>query len=46
LHSLTDSSADAGFAGVGRYGRDRHLSPDVIMLREAQRASGDGAVLG
>jgi hypothetical protein len=35
-------SADAGFAGVGCHGPgSKPKSPEVIMLREAQRTSGD-----
>jgi hypothetical protein len=33
-------AADAGFAGVGRYGQDRNEKPiEVIMAREAGRTS-------
>jgi len=35
-------AADAGSAGVGRYGSgSKPKSPEVIMLRDAQRTSGD-----
>jgi len=35
-------AADAGFAGVGHQGPEsKPKSPEVIMLREAQRTSGD-----
>jgi hypothetical protein len=35
-----DRDADAGSAGVGRYGRDRQLRPiEIIMACEAGRIS-------
>jgi hypothetical protein len=41
-HNATlHAAADARSAGVGRYGQDRNRSPEVIMLREAERTSGD-----